>query len=159
MGIVLLFGTSLHFLTSATGQNKNNEDHHQFNQPPLAQQRQMKSFMRGTPPQISFDNAKMALQTVRAEFNVLYGGQVEAEKLYSKTITAYGDIQETADRILRAIARQDDFVMGFAGYSITVGRGNYFKQSFPFVVERVLANSMKALGVPKFYVRNSAIGG
>lgn len=119
----------------------------------------MKSFMRGTPPQISFDNAKMALQTVRAEFNVLYGGQVEAEKLYSKTITAYGDIQETADRILRAIARQDDFVMGFAGYSITVGRGNYFKQSFPFVVERVLANSMKALGVPKFYVRNSAIGG
>ena len=103
--------------------------------------------------------AKTALDKVKTEFYERYGGQAAAEGMLAKTITTFGSIDGTAERILRAVARQEAFVMGFAGYSITVGRGNFFNQSFPFVVERVLKDSMKAVGVPNFIVRNSAIGG
>ena len=157
-GAILLFGTSLHFISSQSATDNASQvdqQNNKINHRHAASQ----SLNRGAPAQIPLESAKMALQTVKAEFYDRYGGKNAAEEMQSKTITAYGSIQETADRILRAIAQQDDFVMGFAGYSITVGRGNFFNQSFPFVVERVLKDPMKALGVPNFYVRNSAIGG
>jgi hypothetical protein len=109
---------------------------------------------------IAYNKVKEAIEKVKEEFYDRYGGQEQATQFLEKTITFFGDsIDSTADRILRAIARQEAFVMGFAGYSITVGRGNYFRQSFPFVVERVLKDAMLAVGVPSFVVRNSAIGG
>ena len=99
------------------------------------------------------------LEQVKQDFYNRYGGRDTAETLFAKTITTFGDLDRTAQRILKSVVQQTPFVMGFAGYSITVGRGNYFHQSFPFVVERVLQESMKAVGVPNFIVRNSAIGG
>ena len=49
--------------------------------------------------------------------------------------------------------------MSFAGYSVTVGRGNYFSQSFPFIVEKILQATLQTLlGIP-LQVRNAAIGG
>uniref|UniRef100_A0A7S1BW83 Uncharacterized protein n=1 Tax=Corethron hystrix TaxID=216773 RepID=A0A7S1BW83_9STRA len=74
------------------------------------------------------------------------------------------DLLHTSKRILAA--RQDDrpFVMAFAGYSTTVGRGNYFNQSYPFVAERILREPMLELlgdgtNSGKFIVRNAGIGG
>jgi hypothetical protein len=55
---------------------------------------------------------------------------------------------------------QAEFVMAFGGYSVTVGRGNHFEQSYPFIMEKILSPvlSLPPLGV-KLIVRNSAIGG
>jgi hypothetical protein len=156
LGSVLLFGTSIHFISNSDNIPAPPRDD---NIPAPIRPASKRILNPGQPAQISFDNAKMALQKVKAEFYERYGGKDAAEAMFAKAITLYGTTQETADRILRAIAQQDDFVMGFAGYSITVGRGNFFNQSFPFVAERVLKDPMKALGVPNFYVRNSAIGG
>ena len=50
------------------------------------------------------------------------------------------------------------FKIAFGGYSVTVGRGNYFDQSYPFVMERILKDPMKMLGID-LDVRNAAIGG
>lgn len=150
VGAACLFGTSLHFMTQsqASLQMEKSIDHHHFE--PLHV---------GIPSKEILERAGKALQEVKLEFFDRYGGQMAAQAMQEKAITLYGSLEDTADRILRAIAQQDEFVMGFAGYSITVGRGNFFNQSFPFVVERVLKGPMKALGVPTFTVRNSAIGG
>jgi len=158
---VVLFGSSLHFLLSSssgtdTAESVNGRDKAASS----SQSSTSRSNLR--PPaannKISLQVAQEALHTVKNEFYERYGGQSAAEKMLEKTITAFGSIDATAERILRSIAQQEAFVMGFAGYSITVGRGNFFNQSFPFVVERVLKKPMKAVGVPNFFVRNSAIG-
>ena len=84
-----------------------------------------------------------------------------------------GSVRSTADRYLRSILRFEEnqssslsafqhaeFVMAFGGYSVTVGRGNHFEQSYPFIMEKILAPilALPPLGV-KLVVRNSAIGG
>lgn len=48
--------------------------------------------------------------------------------------------------------------MAFGGYSITVGRGNNFTQSYPFIVQGILKPLLKSFGVD-LVVRNAAIGG
>ncbi|KAL7443652.1 hypothetical protein ACHAXH_009511 [Discostella pseudostelligera] len=88
-----------------------------------------------------------------------------------------GSIRATANRFLSAIVRhegdsasipsstqqqqqQPEFVMAFAGYSVTVGRGNHLEQSYPFVLEKILSPILELppLNI-KLTVRNSAIGG
>jgi hypothetical protein len=84
-----------------------------------------------------------------------------------------GPIRSTADRFLGAIARngprppgpsgpsrRPEFVMAFAGYSVTVGRGNHLEEAYPHVLGRILSPllSMPPLGID-LVVRNSAIGG
>lgn len=39
-----------------------------------------------------------------------------------------------------------------------MGRGNYFNQSYPFVLEEILKEPMKLIGID-LQVRNAAIGG
>jgi hypothetical protein len=69
-------------------------------------------------------------------------------------------IDATARRLLQASHEQRPFVMAFAGYSVTVGRGNYYHQSFPFVLGRLLEPLLRdSLHIPSVIVRNSAIGG
>ena len=53
------------------------------------------------------------------------------------------------------------FRIAFGGYSVTVGRGNYFHQSYPFVLQRLLNRTMESLGLTQNHldIRNAAIGG
>lgn len=67
-------------------------------------------------------------------------------------------MKHTANRILEAHKEKRPFKIAFAGYSVTVGRGNYFHQSYPFVLEKIIKEPMKLLGV-ELEVRNAAIGG
>lgn len=107
-----------------------------------------------------------SIRSIRDTFAKRYGGDDEAYKMLSRGIKTFGDeskrklaVQHTAKRILRAAASDDPkFVASFGGYSVTVGRGNMFSQSFPFIMESVLKEPLKKLGVD-LVVRNAAIGG
>jgi hypothetical protein len=114
---------------------------------------------------ISSTQANLHLQQVRDEFQRLYDNNVmSSDQLFQKGLKQVGDkktsIDYTAQRILAAAQESRPFVMAFSGYSITVGRGNFFNQSFPFVVQRILETPMqKVFGIPQLVVRNAAIGG
>ena len=64
----------------------------------------------------------------------------------------------TACRIQSARNQQRPFRMAFGGYSVTNGRGNYFSQSYPFIMERLLHTVFHLVHV-KLHVVNHAIGG
>ena len=69
------------------------------------------------------------------------------------------DLARTADRMIQAKEDSRPFVLAFGGYSVTVGRGNFFSQSYPFVLEKIVKEIFKdALGID-IVVRNAAIGG
>lgn len=99
------------------------------------------------------------VQSVRDEFYHRYGGADKADAIFAKGIESYGSVQATARRILNAAANNSPFILSFAGYSVTVGRGNYYSQSFPFVVGRILEPLLRELFHLDVVVRNSAIGG
>ena len=98
------------------------------------------------------------LESLRQSFLDRYGKEMGI-KLLEKGLHDYGNIQVTAKRLLQAKHSNKPFVMAFAGYSVTVGRGNHFSQSFPFVLERLWKPILQeTLGVD-LVVRNAAIGG
>ncbi len=125
-------------------------------------------------------SVKQQIEEARSNFYVRYGGKAEATEMlkkglltFEKRVSLEGDYarRATADRFLSTIIQHEqgtethqkdapEFVMAFAGYSVTVGRGNYFNQSFPFIMERILSPVIRQspLGI-KLTVRNSAIGG
>jgi len=227
VGTIVLFGSSLHVVMRQQNDNNVNGNHEQHSLPSNNNNNNNKDHKNTRRAAISHSSnnlqqastsvaaaaaaggsSRTALDAVKNEFYERYGGKIAATALLDRTITTFGDIDATATRILRAVAKQTPFVMGFAGYSITVGRGNFFNQryafffpllillcenalyrsggllfflsdfiqifsqyciihmlskkpniSFPFVVERVLKDTMQAVGVPSFIVRNSVIGG
>lgn len=101
------------------------------------------------------------IQDVQNEFYRRYGGKDQAERIYQRGIQSFGASKDhTARRFLRILASPDPtFVMSFAGYSVTVGRGNHYKQSYPFVLERILQPLLLSEFNMKLTVRNAAIGG
>ena len=108
---------------------------------------------------ISTAKLEKLLNNIRQDFYARYGGPEMAIEMLNKGVTALGSIDATAHRMLQAANEQRPFVMAFSGYSVTVGRGNFFNQSFPFVVQRILDGPMQqVLGTP-VVVRNGAIGG
>jgi hypothetical protein len=117
---------------------------------------------------------KVTIEDVQNEFYHRYGGIDAATQIYHRGIQAFGNsLNHTAERLLRIIASSSSsssrsthqqlktFVLSFAGYSVTVGRGNYYNQSYPFVVERILAPLFQTEfnNEIQLIVRNSAIGG
>lgn len=102
-------------------------------------------------------NNVSAIKELRSEFQERYGDA--STLILEKGVTLFGSIDETARRMVRAANHQRPFVMAFAGYSVSVGRGNHFSQSFPFVVERILRDPMKQVLGVDLVVRNAAIGG
>ena len=109
--------------------------------------------------------SRKLLSEVRATFNNRYkvdheGSNVlTGSKLLEKGLRSFGSVENTARRILEASNAKRPFVMAFSGYSITVGRGNFYNQSFPFVAGRILEEPMQQIfGIP-LTVRNAAIGG
>jgi hypothetical protein len=129
-------------------------------------------------------NSREQILKVREEFYARYGGRSEGLDMLKRGLRTFenekntataaqknmGSVRATADRYLRSILRfekgqsssasQAEFVMAFGGYSVTVGRGNHYEQSYPFIMEKILAPilALPPLGV-KLIVRNSAIGG
>ena len=121
---------------------------------------------------------------LRKQFALDYGGENAARYLIHSSVTSFepsndrishdntdrafhkdsylsnipSGLKHTALRLLRARAENRPFKIGFGGYSVTTGRGNYFHQSYPLVLEELLANAMKLLGI-QLHVRNAAIGG
>jgi flagellar basal body-associated protein FliL len=107
------------------------------------------------------------LSEIRSTFNERYNvvdendgrSVLDGAGLLEKGLHSFGSIDDTARRILEASEAQRPFVMAFSGYSITVGRGNFFNQSFPFVAGGILEKPMQQIfGIP-LTVRNAAIGG
>jgi len=103
---------------------------------------------------------------IREEFSQRYGGENSARALLERGLTTFGkstqsipsDLHETVCRIHRAKQESRPFSFAFGGYSVTVGRGNFFSQSFPFVMQRMLERPFKLAGI-ELHVRNAAIGG
>lgn len=107
---------------------------------------------------VSPDQARSILQQITHRFEERYGGEM-AHDILAKAVHAFGSIDETGHRIVTAAQEGRPFIMAFSGYSVTVGRGNFFNQSFPFVVRDVLEGPLDSVfGIP-LVVRNAAIGG
>ncbi|CAB9507013.1 expressed unknown protein [Seminavis robusta] len=109
-------------------------------------------------------------ESLRNQFAELYGGENAVRAMMERGLTMFprksealngkppSDLVSTACRIRRAKKEQRPFKFTFGGYSVTVGRGNYFGQSFPFVMGKILKNPFQDLGV-ELSVMNAAIGG
>jgi hypothetical protein len=96
--------------------------------------------------------------TMRKDFSKRYGGETMARAILERGMSTFSDINSTACRIRDAKEQGRPFKFAFGGYSVTVGRGNLFSQSFPLVMERILKRPFDVLGVD-LQVRNAAIGG
>jgi hypothetical protein len=122
---------------------------------------------------LGLDDFLQEASRLREEFASRYGGETAARFLLQTGLTTFAkinngtstksmaipeSIRATARRIRRARDEQRSFEMAFGGYSVTVGRGNYFHQSFPIVLHGILDSSFLKLGA-KLKVRNAAIGG
>ena len=127
--------------------------------------------------------AQEQITSIRNEFYDRYGGKDESLamlkrglKTFSKKSTsttndgvfAYESLRGTALRLLSVLIQheqqQDDaharaqFIFSFGGYSVTVGRGNHFSQSFPFVFQSITKPLLESIGID-LIIRNNAIGG
>jgi hypothetical protein len=107
----------------------------------------------------------VTISDVQNEFYQRYGGQEQATRIYERGIRSFGALEHTAQRFLRILASSTSsksvksFVFSFAGYSVTVGRGNHYEQSYPFVLERILQPLLLSELNIQLTVRNAAIGG
>jgi hypothetical protein len=100
------------------------------------------------------------VESVRKEFQQRYGMEYSTKMMSDEAVHRYGSIQATAERLLRAAASTRPFEMAFGGYSVTVGRGNHYQQSYPFVLQRILRPLFQSqLGGLSLRVTNAAIGG
>lgn len=111
---------------------------------------------------------------LREQFAGQYGGENAARALLERGITVFGrgdasnnkndnnriiipdDLQLTACRIRKAKREARAFRFAFGGYSVTAGRGNLFRQSFPLVMEQQLHTVFQLMGV-ELTVRNAAV--
>lgn len=108
----------------------------------------------------NFDTqAKVVLAQLRSDFEQRYGSYASQIRQRGVQRFTSADSQATAGRILRAAANHRPFRMSFAGYSVTVGRGNFFKESYPFVLQQILQPAFSSIFQMKLVVRNAAIGG
>ena len=101
-----------------------------------------------------------SIQAVRQEFYHRYGGAPAAQALFERGIHSFGDsLPHTAARLLRARASKKQLVLSFAGYSVTVGRGNHLSESYPLVLREILRPVLQQTLQLDLIVRNAAIGG
>lgn len=116
-----------------------------------------------------------AAEGLKRRFAETYGGENAARMLLDKGLSTFAtdklvtvhtpnsqisipsDIIHTTCRLKNAHEEKRPFFVAFGGYSVTAGRGNYFSQSFPFVMEQLLHTSFLMAGI-ELKVRNAAIG-
>jgi hypothetical protein len=118
------------------------------------------------------------IDDIRHEFFRRYGGRETALQLYRQGIAAYGTPTATAERLLRILAssspkgpsgngggdnssknKRRTLSLSFGGYSVTVGRGNHYSQSYPMVLRDILTPLLQSTVDVKVQVVNAAIGG
>jgi len=101
-----------------------------------------------------------SLENVIKQFHEDLGSRYGSSNLQwlDKAAEPFGSLEITAQRMVSKKAKGEPFVIAFAGYSVTVGRGNYFNQSFPFVLQDLLKPVFDKMGL-EMIVRNAAIGG
>ena len=157
--MVVYFMAALHAVSHMEGTQSTSRE--QFHKSPGGAQ----VVIPGSPNNPKDQASRKLLSDVRSRFNERYkvdheGSNVlTGSKLLENGLRSFGSIENTARRILDASKAQRPFVMAFSGYSITVGRGNFYNQSFPFVAGRILEEPMQQIfGIP-LTVRNAAIGG
>lgn len=80
-----------------------------------------------TNNQVPNNSQKQALSEFRVQFHERYGDA--AGSILEHGMQRFGDIRHTANRILQSKQSKTDFSMSFAGYSVTVGRGNRLEES------------------------------
>ena len=111
----------------------------------------------------SVTDALKQIDELKESFYERYGGKDEANDLLRKGVFSFGDQSEMhthmGHRFLQAAAKNVNVKFSFGGYSVTVGRGNHFSQSYPFVVQRVLSDLISYIWDIKLDVQNAAIGG
>lgn len=104
---------------------------------------------------------------LRNTFAEKYGGENAARAILQRGLSTFSvknseelpsDLVWTACRIQKARKQKRQFRFAFGGYSVTLGRGNYFKQSFPLAMEKLLATAFSSLKAP-LLVKNAAVGG
>mmetsp|Transcript_8065 Transcript_8065/g.9305 ORF Transcript_8065/g.9305 Transcript_8065/m.9305 type:complete len:712 (+) Transcript_8065:60-2195(+) len=123
------------------------------------------------------DNWHEMIQSIRDTFYHRYGGESEALSMLDRGVKTAAQkevdkkraVKHTAERMVRAALGMNKdsefgdetrkFVISFGGYSVTVGRGNYYHQSYPFILQNIIQPFFEKFMNVKLIVRNSAIGG
>lgn len=133
--------------------------HPDANKPPFNNNNQ-NAPQQGNTPSLFETYSFTSTRQAKDAYYHRYGGKMAALDLLKRGLQGYGTVTATAQRLLRAAAQNKPFVLAFAGYSVTVGRGNYYQQSFPFVLQRIIDPILQASPLKtSVVVRNSAIGG
>lgn len=102
-----------------------------------------------------------AADQLRQEFSNRYGGELSARALLERSLVVLNNSNADGSNALAfriQQARQEDGVlnMAFGGGSAVAGNGNFFHQSFPFVMESILKDPLELLGL-LFRVTNGAV--
>lgn len=102
-----------------------------------------------------------AAKKLRQNFAERYGGQVSARALLERSLVVVTNNSSQhsamAERIQNAINTTGLFHMAFGGNSAIAGCGNFFHQSFPFVIEGLLSEPLELIGLT-LKVRNGGMG-
>ena len=100
-----------------------------------------------------------AARSLRDDVSKLYGG--ESESSFMDGVKWYDSNSKDTmlvKRLLRALVKQDKFVVVVGGMSDTAGHGNKASEAYPMVMKKALTPVFAAAGV-ELVVRNLAMGG
>ena len=129
-----------------------------------------------------YKNFQGQASSLRAEFASRYGGENKARLALSKGLITFDRKHSDSDQ---ALLIEDEFQinlpshlrdgaillanmqnnqsesiqMSFGGYSVTAGHGNYFHQSYPFVLKDLLSEIFHTVFNHTLIIKNAAIGG
>ena len=101
-----------------------------------------------------------AAKALRTEFSKRYGGEISARALLERSLVVLKKNATAVDamalRIQKARNTGGIFQVAIGGSSVAAGCGNFYHQSFPFVMERLMADLFGLLGLT-LQVRNAAM--
>ena len=114
----------------------------------------------GAPDAAKVAEVETAIAATRSKLLAIYGEGVEAA-LLRQGVEFLDDEHgrgKVVERLLRAFALGDSFVIAVGGMSDVAGHGNLFEESYPNVCNDVLRDVFQTAGI-NFHVRNMAMGG
>ena len=117
------------------------------------------AFGFGAPDSAKVAEVESAIAKTRGELVGIYGEEVDPT-LFGLGVEFFAEAGrgKIVERLLRAFALSDSFVIAFGGMSDVAGHGNLFEEAYPNVCGEVLRGVFAAADV-KFHVRNMAMGG